>query len=506
MSTPEPLVSYAQNGEDIILWRCLGHVPRGFYIDVGAQHPTLHSVTRAFYERGWRGINLEPNPEFHALLRQERPEDVNLAACAADVDGTIDFYAVDGTGLSTSDEQLAAGYAQAGRQVSRLTCPAIRLDTLWSQRGLCEVHFLKIDVEGAEQAVLGGIDLRKHRPWVLVVEATRPTTAEPTHQAFEDTIVASGYRFAYFDALNRYYVADEHAELIPVLALQPNVFDGYLPAAQAELQARLDAAWADRQAFVDRLDATWAEKQQLAANLALVQAELAACQQRHGSALEEQRKAMQAQRAALEAQGAELARLASLSGAYEAAVQREQVLQRELDAHRQQAADESRHWSELLQARAEEVSALRASRSWRLTAPLRAASLLAQHSRDPEALRSLAGRAHRALREQEQLGAAWRRLRARHPAAADALARALRRLRAAEASPDPSEAPGAAEPAGMAPASVDAPAAPMSAAPDAPVRPAPPLPSSAPGAAAAPVPSWAMPADAQQRASRYVVD
>jgi hypothetical protein len=55
-------ISYAQNNEDVLLWRALGHVQDGFYIDVGASDPVEHSVTRAFYDAGWRGINIEPLP------------------------------------------------------------------------------------------------------------------------------------------------------------------------------------------------------------------------------------------------------------------------------------------------------------------------------------------------------------------------------------------------------------------------------------------------------------
>ncbi len=61
-------ISYAQNFEDVMLWRALKHVERGFYIDVGAFSPDLDSVTRAFSERGWRGINIEPNPHYLAQL------------------------------------------------------------------------------------------------------------------------------------------------------------------------------------------------------------------------------------------------------------------------------------------------------------------------------------------------------------------------------------------------------------------------------------------------------
>ena len=71
-------ISYAQNLEDVILYRTLKNVECGFYIDVGAQHPVIDSVTNAFYECGWHGINVEPNPEYFQLLQKNRSKDINL--------------------------------------------------------------------------------------------------------------------------------------------------------------------------------------------------------------------------------------------------------------------------------------------------------------------------------------------------------------------------------------------------------------------------------------------
>ena len=66
-------ISYAQNFEDVMLWRALRGVENGSYIDVGAADPEVHSVTAAFYKRGWRGVNVEPNGEFFDKLRERRP-------------------------------------------------------------------------------------------------------------------------------------------------------------------------------------------------------------------------------------------------------------------------------------------------------------------------------------------------------------------------------------------------------------------------------------------------
>jgi len=93
-------VSYAQNGEDVLLWRVLRDVAAGFYIDAGACHPVTDSVTQAFYGRGWHGINVEPVPEAAAAFPPARPRDINLRLALSDRPGTLPFYEVEGTGLS----------------------------------------------------------------------------------------------------------------------------------------------------------------------------------------------------------------------------------------------------------------------------------------------------------------------------------------------------------------------------------------------------------------------
>ena len=75
---PPSIISYAQNGEDIILNRVFMGEKNGFYIDVGAGKPNDDSVTKVFYDLGWRGINIEPHPENFHLLDKERKRDINL--------------------------------------------------------------------------------------------------------------------------------------------------------------------------------------------------------------------------------------------------------------------------------------------------------------------------------------------------------------------------------------------------------------------------------------------
>jgi hypothetical protein len=76
-----------------------------------------------------------------------------------------------------------------------------------------EIDFLKIDVEGAEQAVLEGIDLARYRPKLIVIEADSLGPTGLGWRAWESIITGNGYRFVFTEQLNRYYLADEAAAL-----------------------------------------------------------------------------------------------------------------------------------------------------------------------------------------------------------------------------------------------------------------------------------------------------
>ncbi len=234
-----PLVSYAQNHEDIVLYRALKSVAAGFYVDVGANDPLQDSVTALFYELGWSGINIEPIPFWYRRLQASRPRDINLQVAASAKAGTTRVFEVPDTGWSTADPALAASYAEQGKSVRELLVPSMALDQILEGQGEREIHFLKIDVEGSEKDVLLGIDLQRYRPWVVLVEATVPTTQTPNYSAWDPLLTEQGYQYVYFDRVNRFYVAGERAELLGTGWVPPNVFDDFLSVGHASAIARV---------------------------------------------------------------------------------------------------------------------------------------------------------------------------------------------------------------------------------------------------------------------------
>lgn len=224
------MISHAQNFEDVMLERAFGEVEDGFWVDVGAWDPDVDSVTRHFYDRGWRGVNIEPNPKYLALLKSKRQRDVNLGVAVGAQAGRAAITLIHGTGMSTLNPDIAAGHSSLGYEQEVIDVELRSLNSIFDEYAQQEVHFLKIDCEGAEAEVINAFDLRKMRPWIILVEATKPLSREQTHGAWEPHLLANDYEFAYFDGVNRFYVAAEHADLKRHFEIPPNIFDSFIVA------------------------------------------------------------------------------------------------------------------------------------------------------------------------------------------------------------------------------------------------------------------------------------
>lgn len=233
------MISYAQNAEDVVLARAFATQPWGFYIDVGANHPEWDSVTKHFYDLGWRGVNIEPMPREHLLLSEARPGDVNLQVAVSDEPGTATLHETprEHRGSSTLVEEIADIYRVRGEALTAVEVEVTTLTAVCEAWAPGSIDFLKIDVEGLEAATVRGADWTRFRPRVVVIEAVAPVTHQPSHAEWEPTLLAAGYELALFDGLNRFYVEGTESALRERLGAPANVLDGYVTLRQASERA-----------------------------------------------------------------------------------------------------------------------------------------------------------------------------------------------------------------------------------------------------------------------------
>ena len=241
-------VSWAQQCEDIVLWRAFGEQPTGTYVDVGAGHPHEDSVTKLFYDHGWSGVNVEPLHFLHRLLVEHRPRDVNLEMGLSDEYGELTFYVAppEQYGISTFSADNRAALETQGFSFRPRTVPVGKLTDVLARFPPGEVDFVKIDVEGWERNVLLGADLALHRPKVLVIEAVEPGQPSRNSQDWEPLVFEAGYRPTLFDGLNLFFVHRSQQDLVYALSAPANVFDDWM-------------SWRDlreREALEERLLAT----------------------------------------------------------------------------------------------------------------------------------------------------------------------------------------------------------------------------------------------------------
>jgi FkbM family methyltransferase len=191
-------LAYSQDGEDMILRRLFEGQKSGFYVDVGAHHPYRFSNTCYFYRRGWRGINIDPNPDAIKAFRRDRPSDVNVCVGVSDTAGVLSFHLFNEPALNTFDATLAKERARLPDYwlLERENVPVRRLDDLLAEYLPREqkIDFLSIDVEGLDLSVLRSGDWDRFRPSILLVEAHERTVSAIESDPINVFAVAAGYR------------------------------------------------------------------------------------------------------------------------------------------------------------------------------------------------------------------------------------------------------------------------------------------------------------------------
>lgn len=197
--------SFAQNFEDIVLWRGLKHIKNGFYIDLGADDAQVNSVSMGFYQQGWRGFLIQPSQKIAKQIQQLRPNDTVL------------------------ELELSIAPSSASELSSLNSSLDDLLDT--APNGL--VHWLRVDFFNLKNNVLNSWNNSVVRPWVVLVNYLPIHHQELISSQFESKLIKKGYKFVFFDGVNRFYLAQEQIQLRPLFQNPPTLLDDALISGKA---------------------------------------------------------------------------------------------------------------------------------------------------------------------------------------------------------------------------------------------------------------------------------
>ena len=195
-------ISYSQHFEDFILFYIFQDIQNGFYIDVGANDPDLISVTKAFYQRGWYGINIEPLPEKYRLFEKFRKRDINLQFGAGEKEGNASLNVMGGIGECSS---ILFKKTNSSKIINIIIKTMSNICKFYAPSGVT-IQFCKIDVERAEKSVLLGFDFKNYRPKIFCIESLKNReTKIPGYKEWEYILLSNDYAFAYQYKVNRFY-------------------------------------------------------------------------------------------------------------------------------------------------------------------------------------------------------------------------------------------------------------------------------------------------------------
>ena len=188
IATKKAPKTYSQFGEDACLrglmeQRLLQNPAyRGFWVDIGAHHPTRFSNTRMFSELGWHGINVDALADVIDLFSKRRPHDINVNVGIGDKPGELSYYQFPehayNTFLRARVDELAREWRRVlveGRDYKVRKIQVITLKELldhYLPEGQ-KVDFLTVDAEGMDLAILESNDWSLYRPDFVLVEILR---------------------------------------------------------------------------------------------------------------------------------------------------------------------------------------------------------------------------------------------------------------------------------------------------------------------------------------------
>ena len=169
-------ISYSLQGEDILLDYYLQNKKEGFFVDIGAHHPTRFSNTYRLYQKGWRGINIDVTLGSMDIFRKKRPEDTNLEIGISDKKEKKTLFCFNEPALNTFDNKLAKTYIQKGYKLKKRKQIFTQKTSTVLDKYLPKnknIDLMNIDIEGYDYKAIKANNWQKYRPLIITIEISR---------------------------------------------------------------------------------------------------------------------------------------------------------------------------------------------------------------------------------------------------------------------------------------------------------------------------------------------
>ena len=162
--------SYSLNGVDLIIDYIFKNKKDGFYLDIGAQHPVSNNNTYLLFKKGWSGINIDLDKKNIDLFKLARPKDLNLNYAISDSEKEVDlFFYHESSPINTLSENVSNFQKAEVKKIKKIQTKI--LDNILDELNLKHhIDYMNIDVEGHEDKVLKGFNIKKYKPSVISVE------------------------------------------------------------------------------------------------------------------------------------------------------------------------------------------------------------------------------------------------------------------------------------------------------------------------------------------------
>ncbi|HSX39549.1 MAG TPA: FkbM family methyltransferase [Candidatus Saccharimonadales bacterium] len=201
--------SYSQHHEDLVIEKLLKDSHSGFYVDVGAYDPVRFSNTKRFYDKGWNGINIEPDNQSYSKFVDERPKDINLNVGVGVSSEKLEYYKFSTQTLSTFSKEEAQNYIKQGYKLEgTLLIEVLPLSEILKKHcSAKKISFFSIDTEGFDLKVLESNDWNLFRPELICIESAKHTIDSTGSRAQDIDTYLSQIRYSkvYDNGLNSIY-------------------------------------------------------------------------------------------------------------------------------------------------------------------------------------------------------------------------------------------------------------------------------------------------------------